>query len=226
MSARVHGHGAASTETCAPVTSATGIPASDLTVDHVVPLAAGGAPLDIANCAVLCRSCNSTKGASEPVSVASVGLTGHRGGRRPGWGIPCADTHAPRPRLPYVRTRPSFAKNPGRDAVLRPDPGRREARYRLGMSPGYRRSTRSSSCSVSPRPASRCDCSSAPAMKAIRSRRLSSLNRSELLVGRCDCWFTPAFSPFVALATRVLPRSSAEPNGDPPLAKVDRKAHV
>ena len=41
-------------------------PASDLTVDHVVPLAAGGAPLDVANCAVLCRSCNSTKGASEP----------------------------------------------------------------------------------------------------------------------------------------------------------------
>ena len=38
-------------------------PAADLTVDHVVPLAAGGAPLDIANCAVLCRSCNSTKGA-------------------------------------------------------------------------------------------------------------------------------------------------------------------
>ena len=40
-------------------------PASDLTVDHVVPLAAGGAPLDIGNCAVLCRSCNSTKGASD-----------------------------------------------------------------------------------------------------------------------------------------------------------------
>jgi 5-methylcytosine-specific restriction protein A len=40
-------------------------PASDLTVDHVVPLSAGGAPLDITNCAVLCRSCNSTKGASE-----------------------------------------------------------------------------------------------------------------------------------------------------------------
>ena len=38
--------------------------ASDLTVDHVVPLAAGGAPFDITNCAVLCRSCNSTKGAS------------------------------------------------------------------------------------------------------------------------------------------------------------------
>ena len=38
-------------------------PSGDLTVDHVVPLAAGGAPLDIANCAVLCRSCNSTKGA-------------------------------------------------------------------------------------------------------------------------------------------------------------------
>jgi len=30
--------------------------ASDLTVDHVVPLAVGGAPFDIANTAVLCRS--------------------------------------------------------------------------------------------------------------------------------------------------------------------------
>ena len=40
-------------------------PAGDLTVDHVVPLAAGGAPMDIGNLAVLCRSCNSTKGASE-----------------------------------------------------------------------------------------------------------------------------------------------------------------
>ncbi len=39
-------------------------PAADLTVDHVEPLAAGGAPFDIANTAVLCRSCNSTKGAS------------------------------------------------------------------------------------------------------------------------------------------------------------------
>jgi 5-methylcytosine-specific restriction protein A len=39
--------------------------AGDLTVDHVVPLAAGGAPFDIGNTAVLCRSCNSTKGASE-----------------------------------------------------------------------------------------------------------------------------------------------------------------
>jgi 5-methylcytosine-specific restriction protein A len=38
--------------------------AADLTVDHVVPLVAGGAPLDFGNCAVLCRSCNSTKGAS------------------------------------------------------------------------------------------------------------------------------------------------------------------
>jgi 5-methylcytosine-specific restriction protein A len=39
-------------------------PAADLTVDHVTPLAAGGAPFDICNTAVLCRSCNSTKGAS------------------------------------------------------------------------------------------------------------------------------------------------------------------
>jgi len=39
-------------------------PAADLTVDHVVPHAAGGALPDIANTAVLCRSYNSTKGAS------------------------------------------------------------------------------------------------------------------------------------------------------------------
>jgi hypothetical protein len=32
----------------------------DLTVDHVQPLAPGGAPFDIANTAVLCRSCNSS----------------------------------------------------------------------------------------------------------------------------------------------------------------------
>ena len=38
--------------------------ASDLTVGHVVPLAAGGAPVDIANTAVLSRSCNSSKGAA------------------------------------------------------------------------------------------------------------------------------------------------------------------
>jgi 5-methylcytosine-specific restriction protein A len=37
-------------------------PASDLTADHVVPLAAGGAPFDWGNVAVLCRSCNATKG--------------------------------------------------------------------------------------------------------------------------------------------------------------------
>jgi len=38
--------------------------AADLTVDHVVSLAAGGAPFNIGNTAVLCRWCNSTKGAS------------------------------------------------------------------------------------------------------------------------------------------------------------------
>jgi hypothetical protein len=48
--------------------------ASDLTVDHVVPLAAGGAPFDIGNTAVLCRSCNSTKGAS-----TEGGGVAHRG---------------------------------------------------------------------------------------------------------------------------------------------------
>ena len=48
--------------------------AADLTVDHVVPLAAGGAPFDIRNTSVLCRSCNSTKGAStEGGGVAHTG---------------------------------------------------------------------------------------------------------------------------------------------------------
>jgi len=51
-------------------------PASDLTVDHVVPLAAGGAPFDIGNTAVLCRSCNSTKGAT-----TDRGGVAHTGGR-------------------------------------------------------------------------------------------------------------------------------------------------
>ena len=45
-------------------------PAADLTVDHVVPLAAGGAPYDIANTSVLCRSCNSTQGATIGGGVA------------------------------------------------------------------------------------------------------------------------------------------------------------
>ena len=73
-------------------------PASDLTVDHVIPLAAGGAPFDIGNTAVLCRSCNSTKGAS-----TEGGGVAHAATRLP-----------PRPRLPTVCTRPSFANYPGR----------------------------------------------------------------------------------------------------------------
>ena len=48
-------------------------PASDLTVDHVIPLAADGAPFDVANTSVLCRSCNSTKGASNGGGVAHTG---------------------------------------------------------------------------------------------------------------------------------------------------------
>jgi hypothetical protein len=38
-------------------------PEYDLTVDHVVPVSAGGAPTDRANLRVLCRSWNSAKGA-------------------------------------------------------------------------------------------------------------------------------------------------------------------
>jgi 5-methylcytosine-specific restriction enzyme A len=81
-------------------------PASDLTVDHVVPLAAGGAPLDIANCAVLCRSCNSTKGASTD-----------RGGVPHMWTRTLAD----RASLMYTRGRVSreisVGADPGHDNV-------------------------------------------------------------------------------------------------------------
>ena len=85
-------------------------PAADLTVDHVVPLAAGGAPFDIANCAVLCRSRNSTKGASEadrgsphedPAVLALP--TGGRGGRGPApWGSAPTSGEDPRGRLAQV----------------------------------------------------------------------------------------------------------------------------
>ncbi len=74
-------------------------PASDLTVDHVLPLAAGGAPFDIANTAVLCRSCNSTKGASTD------------GG---GGGVANRTTRLrPDSRLATVFARPGFANYPG-----------------------------------------------------------------------------------------------------------------
>ncbi len=73
-------------------------PAVDLTVDHIVPLAAGGAPFDIANTAVLCRSCNSTKGASTD-----------RGG------VTHMGTHVRADlRLSTVCARPGFANYPGR----------------------------------------------------------------------------------------------------------------
>jgi len=47
--------------------------AIDLTVDHVVPLAAGGAPFEIANTSVLCRACNSSTGAATGAGVAHRG---------------------------------------------------------------------------------------------------------------------------------------------------------
>jgi HNH endonuclease len=65
-------------------------PAADLTVDHVVPLAAGGAPFDIGNCAVLCRSCNSTKGAGDgdrgsPHEGSALAENRESATRRKGW---------------------------------------------------------------------------------------------------------------------------------------------
>jgi 5-methylcytosine-specific restriction protein A len=55
--------------------------ASDLTVDDFVPLASGGAPFDIGNTAVLCRSCISTQGATtEGGGVARPGRRLGEGG--------------------------------------------------------------------------------------------------------------------------------------------------
>lgn len=44
-------------------------PSTDLTADHIVPLAAGGKPWDRDNIAVLCRSCNGRKAASNPATT-------------------------------------------------------------------------------------------------------------------------------------------------------------
>jgi len=67
---------------------------ADLTVDHVIPLSAGGAPFDIANTRVLCRTCNSSKGADR------------------GW-VHAETDSSSTPRLPIVCTRPSFARSRG-----------------------------------------------------------------------------------------------------------------
>jgi len=68
---------------------------------------------------------------------------------------------------------------------------------------------------VRPRPSSLCERSSAPSMKAARSRRLSSLDRLSLPVGCRGRWFTAPFSPGVARTTSELGPPSVEPNGDP-----------
>ncbi|MBA2717829.1 MAG: hypothetical protein H0U52_01110 [Chloroflexi bacterium] len=61
-----------------------------------MPLAAGGAPFDIANCAVLCRSCNSTNGASEPDR-----------------GYPHADPAAPEDRAAHINPGPFSVRSRG-----------------------------------------------------------------------------------------------------------------
>jgi len=51
---------------------------ADLTVDHIIPLSAGGAPFDIANTHVLCRTCNSSKGADRGSPHAESGPSSTR----------------------------------------------------------------------------------------------------------------------------------------------------
>jgi len=115
---------------------------------------------------------------------------------------------SPRPRCGYANRTHTAPKCP----LL-------EAAYRSGTSPEYRRRIRSSSSSVSPRPTVSRERSSAPAMKAIRSRRLSSRRRRALPVDWRGCSFTPTFSPFVAHATTGFVASSAEPDRDAPSAE-------
>jgi hypothetical protein len=126
-------------------------PASDLTVDHVVPLAAGGAPFDIANCAVLCRSCNSTKGAGDADRGslhAGSALLEDRGRvqrrdrgrdapqRQPGGRRPHLRSHAPSGRTPclHERTRAGLQVQ-GRDAQA-PRNDRSDDRPRTPRAPG------------------------------------------------------------------------------------------
>ncbi len=59
-----------------------------------------------------------------------------------------------------------------------------ESAYRSGTSPGYRRNTRSSSSTDSPRPTSRRDCSSTPGMKAARRGGRLDLANAALDRGR------------------------------------------
>lgn len=51
-----------------PWCSVPGCGNTELTVDHIVPLVNGGAPFDLANLQVLCRSHNSAKGRGEGVT--------------------------------------------------------------------------------------------------------------------------------------------------------------
>ena len=87
------------------------------------------------------------------------------------------------------------------------DPGRHQAGYRSGTSPGYRRRTRRSSFAVSPRPSSRCERSSAPSTNARRSFWFSSLRRCASSIA----WRGPSsIDPFSRSGRLVADRSSIE----------------
>ena len=99
--------------------------AADLTVDHVVPLAAGGAPFDIGNTAVLCRSCNSTKGASTDrggVALMAAPMRPDRPGDGTGlWG----EAASPRIVLAVARVTPVAAFSRLRSKTASMSPARR-----------------------------------------------------------------------------------------------------
>jgi hypothetical protein len=81
-------------------------PARSLTVDHIVPISAGGAPFDRANLRVLCRPRNSELGARTGNALRRAGVA------QPGWGSPLAGFARHRPRPATVCARLGFAKNP------------------------------------------------------------------------------------------------------------------
>jgi 5-methylcytosine-specific restriction endonuclease McrA len=99
-------------------------PSFDLTLDHIVPLAAGGAEFDRANVRPLCRSANSARGdrGSPPGPTTPHNPTARQARARKGIGetvsapdraYPQACTRGHNPRISLARTAASFDASEG-----------------------------------------------------------------------------------------------------------------